>query len=195
MPRPFNESGFKFQNEGLIVKRFFLHLGGAVLAGLAVSIGLFFIVPGWTRSDMISVFTLIVAVWTAGSTSWKTVRQGGPAHPPLGKPTHPQRENRFGSVHFTLEKKSSSTFDLFARNNGNEDIKELAFKTIPFGNAPMPSFIPERTKALSLLRPHEKVLIAKANFDRATGISFEIEAAWKDPSGRNQKKKRTMTYH
>ena len=177
------------------MKKFFLHFGGAVLVGLIISIGFLYLVPGWTRSDMISVFSLIVAVWTAGGSRWDYLRQGESPRKPIGKQTHYGQENSTGSVHFTLEKKSSSTFDLFARNNGNEDIREVSFKTIPFGNAPMPSIVPERTKPLSVIRPHEKVIIAHANFDRSAGISFEIEAVWKDPSGRIQNRKRTMAYH
>jgi hypothetical protein len=177
------------------VKKFFFHFGGAVLVGLIISIGLFFLVPGWTRSDVISVFALIVAVWTAGSARWDTLRQAGPAFNPPKKQKPYQRDKRTGSVHFTLEKRSPSTFDLFARNIGKEDIREVAFKTTPFGNAPMPSFVPERSGPQPLLRPHEKVIISHGNYDRSTGISFEVEAVWKDLSGRIQKRKRSMTYH
>lgn len=165
------------------------------MVGLIISIGLFFLIPGWTRSDMISVFALIVAVWTAGTTRWVYRKQGESARKPIGNQTHNERDKKAGSVHFTLEKKSSGTFDLFARNNGNDDIREVSFKTIPFGNASMPSFVPEPGKTPSVLRPREKVIISHANFDPSKGISFEIEAIWKDPSGRNQKQKRTMTYH
>jgi hypothetical protein len=176
------------------MKKFFLHFSGAVLVGLALAIGLYFLVPNWTRSDMISVFSLVIAMWAAGSTRWASIPQGQPVRKSQGKPIHYEGGNKNGSVHFTLERKSSTAFELSARNIGNTEIRDVSFKTTPFGNRPMPSFTQARDKAVPLLKPHEKVLIGHGTYDRATGISFDIEAVWKDPDGRSQKRKRTMTY-
>lgn len=176
------------------MKRFFYQLSCAFLVGLAIVIGLNFLIPGWTRSDLISIFTLIVAVGITGMTRWDYIRQNELTHKPIDHKPAKSRDKRIGSLHFTLEKKSSGTFDLFARNNGSVDIREVVFKTTPLGNTPMPSFTHERDKAISLLRPHEKITVAHGRFDRKSGISFEIEADWKDQTGKFQKQTKTMIY-
>jgi hypothetical protein len=176
------------------VKKFLIHLAGSVLVGLILSIGLSFLIPGWTRSDMISVLALVIAVWAATSFYLASTPKDQSSRKLPGNPNQRHWDNSAGSVHFTLEKKSSSTFDLFVRNNGKVEIKEVTFNTTPFGNTPIPTFTQKPSKPLPFLRPWDKVTIAQGKFDPSKGISFVIEAFWKDPSGRSQSQKKTMDY-
>jgi|GEM_PF-4169854 len=176
------------------MKKFFIHLTRSVLVALILSIGLSFLISGWTRSDMISVFALVIAVWAAASTYLASSQKVETTRKPLGNPNQKQWDNTAGSVHFTLEKKSSGTFGLFVRNNGKVEIKEVTFNTTPFGNTPIPTFTQKPSKPLPFIRPWDKVTIAQGKYDPSKGISFVIEALWKDPSGRNQSQKKTMTY-
>jgi len=177
------------------VKKFTTHLAGSVLVGLILSISLSYLIPGWTRSDMISVLALVIAGWAAASSYLASSPKPQSASKPLGNPNQNQWDNTAGSVHFTLVKKSSSTFDLFVRNNGKVEIKGVTFNITPFGNSPIPSFANRPVKPLPTLRPWDKVTIAQGKFDPSKGLSFVIEALWKDPKGRNQSQKKTMTYH
>jgi hypothetical protein len=116
------------------------------------------------------------------------------ARQPYVNPSKPQWNPSAGSVHFTLEKKSSSSFDLSVRNNGIVDIKEVTFTTTPYDRSPMPSISQKPTKPFPILRQRDKVTIGKGHYEPSKGISFVIEAFWKDPSGRKQSLKKTMVY-
>lgn len=177
------------------MKKRIIHLAGSVLVGLILSIGLSFLIPGWTRSDMISVLALVVAVWGAVSSQLASRSKDHPARNPLGNANKTQWDNKSGSVHFTLEKRSSKTFDLFVRNIGKVEIKDVTFNTTPFEHSPTPSFTHKPPKPFPILRPGDKVTIAQGTFDPSKGISFIVEAVWKDPIGRKQTQKKTMIYH
>jgi hypothetical protein len=109
------------------MKKFILNFGGVILVGLVLAIGLYFLVPNWTRSDMISVFSLVIALWAAGRTRGSSIPQTQPVRQLHGKSNKYEGGNKNGSVHFTLERKSSSAFDLSARNVGNAEIREVSF--------------------------------------------------------------------
>jgi len=177
------------------MKSFWAQLMLSILVGLIVAYVFYSTVPSWTRADLISIFTLIVAVWNAAIARWSSISQGELARFQLDKEKRALELKKKGSVLLTLERKSNSTHCLYVKNNGDVDITELDFVAKPISGTDMPSFIPEHPNGLPPLKPKDKVILAYVAFDQSSGSSFSIEVKWKDPSGTMQSDKQIVTYN
>ena len=170
------------------MKTFFLQLGVAVLVGLFVSIGLFFLVQGWTRSDMISVFTLIVAVWTAGVTRWAYIPQGELARLQLAKHKQLEEEKGKGKIEVSLINEK-----IYIYNTGLVELKNVFFEFLPFNNSPVPTIMPILKPPLNIFRSGEKFEVAHVLHSMGEGDThYQIKITWVDPNGSSQVFSKTL---
>lgn len=166
----------------------------SMLVGITVGVGLFYVLPGWTRADMLSVMNLAVTVWLVAVTRWATIPQGELARKQLEIAKKEEEESIKGRLEAQVVLTETGSFKLYVANTGSVSVTEIEILVEPEEdeNRPVQLMISGEMK-WNLLKGGEKRIVGIVSLANAANGYFHTRVSWKCPDGTVMQRDQTFT--
>jgi hypothetical protein len=159
------------------MKNYWLNLVLTVTLGVVISIGLSFLIPGWTRADWLAMVNVSVTIWLVAVTRWAYIPQGELARRQLEKLKQDEEENKRSKVEAYLY--GSNNF-IYVENIGKMAAKNVHVDIDGDGHMRL---VTAQGVDRTTLDPGERFKVGGILFARGSSHKVRVKLHWEESDG------------